>query len=49
MDADRILDEARHTGDPVHLMHLFGISVATTVAYASAAHPERFTTDPAQP
>jgi len=45
---DRILDEARHTADPVHLTHMFGISVATAIAYTRAAHPERFTIDPVQ-
>ncbi|MCP2314651.1 site-specific integrase [Kitasatospora paracochleata] len=46
---DRVLDEAHHTADPVHLMRMFGISVATAVAYTRAAHPERFGADPAQP
>ncbi|MFF1907043.1 hypothetical protein [Kitasatospora sp. NPDC058218] len=45
---DRILDEARHTADPVHLVHLLGISVATAVAYTRATHPERFGIDPAR-
>jgi hypothetical protein len=38
---DRILDEARHTADPVHLMRVFGISVHTAMDYVYAAHPER--------
>jgi hypothetical protein len=38
---DRILDEARHTADPVHLMRVFGISVTTAMDYIYAAHPER--------
>jgi hypothetical protein len=38
---DRILDEARHTADPVRLMRLFGISDATAMKYVFAAHPER--------
>lgn len=38
---DRILDEARHTADPVHLMRIFGISVTTAMDYVYAAHPER--------
>jgi hypothetical protein len=39
--ADRILDEARHTADPVHLMRLFGIADNTAMKYVYAAHPER--------
>jgi integrase len=38
---DRILDEARHTADPVHLMRVFGIAAKTAVHYVYAAHPER--------
>ncbi len=38
---DRILDEARHTADPVRLMRLFGISDATAMKYVFTAHPER--------
>jgi site-specific recombinase XerC len=38
---DRILDEARHTADPVHLMTVFGISAKTAMSYVQAAHPER--------
>jgi hypothetical protein len=38
---DRILDEARHTADPVRLMRLFGISDATAKKYVFTAHPER--------
>jgi hypothetical protein len=38
---DRILDEARHTADPVHLMTVFGISAKTAMTYVQAAHPER--------
>ncbi|KMV16494.1 hypothetical protein A5731_08225 [Mycolicibacterium conceptionense] len=38
---DRILYEAGVTADPVHLMQVFGISVATAVRYVHAAHPER--------
>ena len=34
---DRILDEASHTADPVHLMHVFGISAKTAMTYAAAA------------
>ena len=32
---DRILDEARHTADPVHLMRVFGIAAETAVHYTS--------------
>jgi integrase len=38
---DRLLDEARHSADPVHMIRLFGISPATALKYVSAAHPER--------
>lgn len=38
---DRILDEARHTADPVHLMRVFGITARTAMRYVSTAHPER--------
>ena len=38
---DRLLDEARHSADPVHMMRLFGISPATALKYVSAAHPDR--------
>lgn len=43
---DRILDEARHTADPVHLMRVFGISDGTAMRYVSTAHPERRSTLP---
>ncbi|MFE1909236.1 hypothetical protein ACFW96_37030 [Streptomyces gardneri] len=39
--ADRILDEAKHTADPVQLIKLFGLSSATAWRYVRAAHPER--------
>jgi hypothetical protein len=38
---DRILDEARHTADPVHLMRVFGITARTAMKYVYTAHPER--------
>jgi site-specific recombinase XerD len=41
---DRILDEARHTADPVHLMRVFGVAAETAVGYVYAAHPERRST-----
>ncbi|MEO3863264.1 hypothetical protein [Acrocarpospora sp. B8E8] len=43
---DRILDEARHTADPAHLMRVFGISAKTAMKYVYAAHPERRSTLP---
>lgn len=39
--ADRILDEARDTEDPVHLIRVFGISTTTAMKYLHAAHPHR--------
>ena len=38
---DRILDEARHTADPVHLMRVFGLTAKPAMHYVQAAHPER--------
>jgi integrase len=38
---DRILDEARHTADPVHLVRVFGITESTAINYVYAAHPGR--------
>ena len=43
---DRILDEAKHTADPVHLMHVFGITATPAMRYIQAAHPERRSTLP---
>jgi hypothetical protein len=43
---DRILDEARYTADPVHLMRVFGISDGTALRYVYTAHPERRSTLP---
>jgi hypothetical protein len=43
---DRILDEARHTADPVHLIRVFGIAAETAMKYIYAAHPERRSTLP---
>ena len=43
---DRILDEARHTADPVHLMRVFGITATPAMRYVHAAHPERRSTLP---
>ncbi|MEU6481079.1 hypothetical protein ABZ858_30255 [Streptomyces sp. NPDC047017] len=39
--ADRTLDEARETEDPVHLVRVFGISLTTAMKYIHAAHPHR--------
>jgi len=36
---DRILDEARHTADPIQLMRLFGIAANTAMRYVKTAHP----------
>jgi hypothetical protein len=38
---DRILDEAAHTADPVHLMRVFGLTAKPAMRYVQAAHPER--------
>jgi hypothetical protein len=43
---DRILDEAKRTADPVHLMRVFGISAASAMKYVYAVHPERRSTLP---
>ncbi|KOU22737.1 hypothetical protein ADK52_20160 [Streptomyces sp. WM6372] len=40
MRSDRVLDEARQTADPVHLVHLFGIHPGTAVRYVHTAHPD---------
>jgi hypothetical protein len=37
---DRVLHEAQHTADPVHLIRLFGIHPSTAVKYVNAAHPD---------
>ncbi|WP_206506610.1 hypothetical protein [Streptomyces chrestomyceticus] len=39
--ADRILYEAQHTADPVHLTRPFGISPAIAVKYVHTAHPDK--------
>ncbi|MFJ5044528.1 hypothetical protein [Streptomyces sp. NPDC088719] len=46
---DRILDEARATADPVHLMTVFGIAEDTAMDYLASAHPEKLHTDPIAP
>ncbi|WP_300605871.1 hypothetical protein [Trebonia sp.] len=43
---DRILDEARHTADPVHLMRVFGLTAKPAMNYVQAAHPDRGPTVP---
>lgn len=43
---DRILDEAHHTADPVHLMRVFGIGSKAAMTYVQAAHPERRASPP---
>ena len=43
---DRILDEARHTADPVHLMRVFGLTAKPAMHYVQASHPERGATRP---
>jgi hypothetical protein len=43
---DRILDEAHHTADPVHLMRVFGIGKTTAIKCVRTAHPDRFAIDP---
>lgn len=49
LKADRILDEAHETADPVHLMRVFGIAPETAMKYVKAAHPHRFAKDPTRP
>ncbi|MFE4996473.1 hypothetical protein ACFRH4_35165 [Streptomyces mirabilis] len=39
--ADRILDEARETADPVHLVRLVGIHPSIAVKYVHTAHPDK--------
>ena len=38
---DRVLDEARRTEDPVHLVRVFGLIPHTAVRYVDAAHPDK--------
>lgn len=38
---DRVLDEARVSEDPVHLVRLFGLHPHTAVRYVHAAHPDK--------
>ena len=38
---DRLLDEARSTADPVHLMRVFGITAETALKYIYTAHPDK--------
>ncbi|MDQ0938631.1 hypothetical protein [Streptomyces sp. V1I1] len=46
---DRILHEARVSGDPLRLMRLFGISDGTAMRYISVAHPEKTARLPRRP
>ncbi|WP_331743724.1 hypothetical protein OG762_48365 (plasmid) [Streptomyces sp. NBC_01136] len=48
--ADRILDEARETTDPVHLVRLFGIDEKTAIRYAQSARvlPDEVAEQPSQ-
>ncbi|MEU8844141.1 hypothetical protein AB0D97_34370 [Streptomyces roseus] len=39
--SDRVLDEARVSADPVHLIRLFGIHPSTAMKYVAAAHPDK--------
>ncbi|MEU8868243.1 hypothetical protein [Streptomyces umbrinus] len=43
---DRILDEAGHIADPLHLIRLFGLSPVTALRYLRAAHPSGTRPDP---
>lgn len=43
---DRILDDARHTADHVHLKRVSGKTDRTAMRYVSTAHPERRPTFP---
>ncbi|MFE9635314.1 hypothetical protein [Streptomyces sp. NPDC006463] len=38
---DRIVDEARHSADPVRLMKLFGLSNLSATRYVLSAHPDK--------
>jgi hypothetical protein len=38
---DRIVDEARHSADPVRLMDLFGLSNLSATRYVLSAHPDK--------
>ncbi|WP_406066052.1 hypothetical protein OG462_41175 [Streptomyces sp. NBC_01077] len=38
---DRIVDEARHSADPVQLMGLLGLSPLRHPRYVLSAHPEK--------
>ncbi|GGN34055.1 site-specific integrase [Streptomyces fuscichromogenes] len=46
---DRILNEAQHTDDPLHIIRLFGLSPRTAMKYIHAAHPHRSQPDPITP
>ncbi|MFD9575870.1 tyrosine recombinase XerC [Streptomyces sp. NPDC059982] len=38
---DRIVDEARHSADPVRLMELFGLANLSATRYVLSAHPDK--------
>ncbi|MER8062688.1 MULTISPECIES: hypothetical protein [unclassified Streptomyces] len=38
---DRIVDEARHSADPVRLMEFFGLSNLSATRYVLSAHPDK--------
>ncbi|MFF4512948.1 site-specific integrase [Streptomyces mirabilis] len=38
---DRIVDEARHSADPVRLMQLFGLSNLSATRHVLSAHPDK--------
>ncbi|MFG2440724.1 hypothetical protein [Streptomyces sp. NPDC048508] len=38
---DRIVDEARHSADPLRLMELFGLSTYSATRYVLTAHPDK--------
>ncbi|MEU6212770.1 hypothetical protein ABZ891_23050 [Streptomyces sp. NPDC047023] len=38
---DRIVDEARHSADPIRLMELFGLSNLSATGYVLSAHPDK--------
>ncbi|WP_411107256.1 tyrosine recombinase XerC [Streptomyces sp. cmx-4-9] len=41
LHVDRIVDEARHSADPVRLMELFGLSNLSATRYVLSAHPDK--------
>ncbi|MGA5418287.1 hypothetical protein [Streptomyces pseudogriseolus] len=41
LGVDRIVDEARHSADPVRLMQLFGLSNLSATRHVLSAHPDK--------